>query len=60
MSDVVVLAGFAERIPAALQLAISTNRRSAVTALRHGSLAAWEICQQASVEQDPEKLNHRD
>jgi hypothetical protein len=40
MRDVIVVAEFAERIPAALQLAIRTNRSSAVGALGHCSLAA--------------------
>src|SRR6266852_4545912 len=40
MSDVVVVARFAERIPAALLLASRTNRRSAVSAFRNGTVAA--------------------
>jgi len=38
---VVVIAQFAERIPAALRTAVRTNRRSAVSTTRHGSLATW-------------------
>jgi hypothetical protein len=41
MRRVVVIALTAERIPAALRAAVRTDRRSTVTALRHGSLAAW-------------------
>ena len=41
MSDVVVIAQGAEGISAALRTAVRTNRSSAVTALRHGRLAAW-------------------
>jgi len=41
MSDVVVIAHDAERIPATLRTAVRTDRRSAVTALRHSRLAAW-------------------
>src|SRR6267143_1043959 len=36
MRDVIVIAEFAERIPAALQLAIRTNQSSTVGALSHG------------------------
>jgi hypothetical protein len=39
--DVVVIALTAEGISAALRRAVGANRPSAVTALRHGSLAAW-------------------
>ena len=38
MRDVIVIAEFAERIPAALQLAIRTNQSSTVGALSHGGL----------------------
>jgi hypothetical protein len=40
MRDVVVMAKFTERIPPALQLAIRTDRRSAVATLCDGRLAA--------------------
>ena len=40
MRDVIVVAEFAERIPAALQLATGTNRSSAVGALGDRRLAA--------------------
>src|SRR5438552_10485864 len=38
--QLVVVAQFAERIPAALRIAVITDRNSAITALRHGRLAA--------------------
>jgi len=41
MRDVIVIALAAEGIPATLHATVETDRRSAVTALRHGSLAAW-------------------
>jgi hypothetical protein len=39
LSDVVVIAHTAERIPAALCTTVGTDRKPAVTALRHGRLA---------------------
>ena len=39
--QVVVIAQFAEGIPAALRTAVRTDSGSTVSALRHGSLAAW-------------------
>ena len=41
MGDVVVIAEFAEGISAAFHATVSTDPRSAITTLRHGSLAAW-------------------
>src|SRR5882724_3877475 len=41
MSRVIVVAEFAERISAAFRATVGTDRRPAVTALGHGSLAAW-------------------
>ena len=40
MSDVVIIALTAERISAAFHATVGTDRRSTVTALRHGSLGA--------------------
>jgi len=44
MCGVVVVAEFAERSPATLQLAIRTNRGTAVSTFSHGSLAARHTC----------------